>query len=51
MYWGLFEMNCWAERSDQIAKGGFSEVPYKLSRSSIQASSTLLITGMQTFLP
>ena len=27
VYWGLFEMNCWGKRSDQIAKGEFLEVP------------------------
>ena len=29
VYWGLFEMNCWDKRSDQIAKGEFLEVPIK----------------------
>ena len=27
VYWGLFEMNCWGKRSDQIAKGEFLEMP------------------------
>ena len=33
VYWGLFEMNCWGKRSDQIAKGEFLEVPWDLSLS------------------
>ena len=34
VYWGLFEMNCWGKRSDQIAKGEFLEVPCKLRNSN-----------------
>ena len=32
VYWGLFEMNCWGKRSDQIAKGEFLEVPHNYAR-------------------